>query len=258
MPPANNSYLPQVLVPIFVILFFFLSLFAYTKLAGPIPFNVSSVVTNKTDTFSVNGEGKANIKPDSATVSVGVQAQGSTAKLAQDQMNQNINKVIEAVKSLDIKSEDIKTENYNVYPNQDVRALSPGEPQKITGYSANTNITIKVRDIAKANQVLDAATSAGANQVGGVSFEAEDKTAAENEARAMAVKSAKEKAEQTANIAGFKLGRLINYSEGFNGREMPLSMDSKFSQGRGGGEQTNLEPGSEEVSVTVNLSYEIN
>ncbi len=257
MPPSNNTLLSKIIVPVIVIIFFFTSLFLYTKLAGPIPFNVSSVVTNKTDIYTVSGEGKANIKPDSATVSVGVQAQGSTAKLAQELMNQNINKVIEAIKTLGVGSDDIKTQNYNVYPNYDPRPLSPGEQQKITSYTANTNITIKVKEADKGNQVLDAATSAGANQIGGVSFDAEDKTKAENEARAIAVKQAKEKAEQTAKIAGFKLGRLINYSEGLNGEISPM-YESKLAQGRGGGEQTNLEPGSEEVTITVNLSYEIN
>ena len=64
------------------IIVFFLALFAYTKLAGPIPFNITSVTTTKTDTFSVTGEGKVSVPPDIAVISAGVQAQGSTVKIA--------------------------------------------------------------------------------------------------------------------------------------------------------------------------------
>ena len=51
-----------------VIVFFFLTLFVYTKLVGPIPFSVTSTTTTKTDTFSVTGEGKATASPDIASV----------------------------------------------------------------------------------------------------------------------------------------------------------------------------------------------
>ena len=41
---------------------FFVFLFLYTRLAGPVPFNITSVTTTKSDTFNVTGEGTAVIK----------------------------------------------------------------------------------------------------------------------------------------------------------------------------------------------------
>lgn len=46
---------------------FFILLFLYTKLAGPIPFSVNSVTTNKSDSFEVSGEGSVSVPPDQAT-----------------------------------------------------------------------------------------------------------------------------------------------------------------------------------------------
>lgn len=232
---------------------FFILLFAYTKIAGPIPFAVSSVTTNKSDTFTVSGEGKVTVKPDLATVTVGIQATGSTVKQTQDQINMVINQVSVAIKKLGVADKDIQTTNYYISPTYDYRTGS----QRITGYQASTNFLIKVRTLDKINEVIDASTANGANQVGNVAFDVSDKAKTENEARQQAVAQAKQKAKQAANIAGFNLGRIINYSENFGGAPQPVPLMAKATDGRGSAESTNIEPGSSEIRVVVNLSYEI-
>ena len=235
------------------IVVFFFALFVYTKLAGPIPFSVSQVVTTKTDTFTVTGEGKVSAVPDIAVVNAGVVAQGTSVKQVQQEMNTKINKVTDAVKKLGIDAKDIQTTNYNISPTYDYREGN----QKIIGYQANTNVTIKVRAIDRANDVVDAATANGANQVGSINFDVADKTKAENEARVKAVLEAKKKAEVAAKAAGFTLGRVINYSEHVGGGS-PVPMYAKAEMaGMADTAPTQIEPGSSEVTITVSLSYEI-
>ena len=234
------------------VIVFFVGLFVYTKFVGPIPFSVNSVTTQKTDFFSVSAEGKSTQVPDVASVTVGVQVQGSTVSQVQQDMNKKINAIADAIKKLGIDAKDIKTANYTVSPMYDYRVT----PQRITGYQANTNLAVTIRDIPKANSVVDAATANGANSVSGVSFDISDKTKAQNEARATAVAQAKKNAEDAAKIAGFRLGRLVNYQESFGGQNRPIPMLAK-AEGLGAGEPTQVEPGSNEVIVDVTLSYEI-
>lgn len=189
------------------LLVFFVALFVYTKFAGPIPFSITNVTSNKSEAFTVTGEGTVSIKPDIATVMVGVQSQGATVKAVQDNLNTAINAVSEAVKKTGVDNKDIKTSNYNVNPNYDYN----NGTQRITGYQASSNLTIKVRDIEKANSVVDAATAAGANTIGGITFDVDDKTKAEDDARKLAVADAKAKAELAAKTTGFTLGKIINY-----------------------------------------------
>ena len=231
---------------------FFILLFTFTKLFGPIPFSVNSVTTTKSTTFDVTGEGKISVKPDIASVSVGIRTQVQTVKGVQDQINSTINKVSAAIKELGVDTGDIQTTNYSIYPDYDYS----GSSQRIKGYSASTNLSIKVRDTDKVNSVIDAATSNGANEVSGISFEVDDETKAENEAREKAVADAKRKAQDAAKIAGFRLGRIINYSENFGDvpRPIPLSMGVQL---KAQGTPTQVEPGSSEITVTVTLSYEI-
>lgn len=233
------------------LLIFFILLFAYTKLVGPIPFQVNSISTTKSTTFDVTAEGKSSIKPDSANVSAGVSATGNTTKEVQEKINSIINKVSESIKALGIDSKDIQTTNYNVNPNYDYQ----GGSQKIIGYSASTNLTIKVKNLEKVGQIIDAATQAGANNVNNLGFDNSDKSAAENEARTKAVTAAKKKAEDAAKIAGFKLGNIVNYSEGFGGNGIrPLMLEAV---GKTTSSDTKIEAGTNDVVVNVTLSYEI-
>jgi len=234
------------------IIVFFVALFAYTKLVGPIPFAVTSIVTSKTDTFSVSGTGKVTATPNIASINAGVQESGSTAKDVQAAMNKKINAVTEAVKKLGIDEKDIKTTRYSVNPTYD---YANGR-QSIKGYSASTSIQVKIRETEKANTVLDTVTQAGANTIGGVSFSVDDTTTYQNEARKLAVADAKAKAENAANIAGFKLGSIINYQESFTGDNAIRPMLAKVDMA-GAGESTQVEPGTSEIEVTVTLSYEL-
>lgn len=236
-----------------IIITFFIVLFAYTKLAGPIPFFVTSVTTQKTDTFSVTGEGKISVSPDIAVVNVGVTSQGASVKLVQQDLNSKINAVSGSIKKLGVDEKDIQTSNYSIYPNYDYQSGG----QRVTGYQASSNLTIKVRDIDNANNVIDAATTNGANQVGGISFEVDDKTKAQNEAREIAIAQAREKAENAARVADFKLGRIINYSESFGGEPRPLYMLEKAVGAPDASVPTDLEPGSAEIQVVVTLSFQI-
>jgi len=236
------------------VVLFFILLFAYTKLAGPIPFSLNSVTTTKTDTFSVSGEGKVTMMPDIAVVSAGVTAQGATVTKVQQELNTKINAVTLAIKKLGVDEKDIRTSYYNISPTYDYSSST----QRVTGYQADSNLTIKVRKIDMVNAVIDASTAQGANEVGGVRFDVDDKTKAENQAREQAVNDAKSKAQAAAKAAGFKLGRVINYSEGGGAGPRPMMYDAAKSVPiAGGGAPTQVEPGTSELTVSVTLSYEI-
>jgi len=232
---------------------FFLTLFVYTKLVGPIPFSVSQTTTNKIDLFTVSGTGKTSVTPDIGRVTVGIQSQGITVKASQTTMNTVINTVSESIKKLGIDKKDIKTVNYSIHPDYD---YTNGK-QRITGYSANTNLLITIRDMEKTNDVIDSATANGANTVSGVSFDVEDKTKAENDARELAIAEAKKKAENAAKIAGFRLGKILNYQENFNGAPQPREFLMAAKADAVSTPTTQVEPGSQELSVTVTLSYEL-
>lgn len=233
---------------------FFLLSFLFIKLIGGFPLSISSVVTNKSELFTSQGYGEVPVAPDVAVVRVGVSSNAPTVKQAQDQMNASINKISQAVKNLGVENQDIKTESYNISPQYDYNVT----PQKITGYSANSSLAIKIKNIDQVNSVIDSATANGANNIGGVTFEVNDPSKAQDEARIKAVADAKQKAELAAKTAGFQLGRLVSYYESTSngGGPQPVMREAMSAVGAPDA-KTQVETGSNLVSITVNLGYEI-
>lgn len=237
------------------ILSIFLLVFLYTKLAGPIPFSVQSVQTNKTNLFSMQGTGKATAIPDTALLNFGVSKTASSVILAQEQSNTAINKIIQDLKNLGIKETDIKTTNYSVYPNYD---YSTGK-QTINGYVVTQNLEVKAKPFDKVNTVIDTVTKDGANLVSGISFVLDDKVKKdlEQKARKEAVGNAKEKAEQLASAAGIRLGRIIDVQENQSPRFEPSPLAIGGLQKEDEIRQTSISPGESTVEITVIIFYEV-
>ena len=80
-------------------------------------------------------------------------------------------------------------------------------------YRKHKNIYAENNLSAKIGEIVKGGVSAGANQIGSVSFTIENKEEIEKEAREMAIKNAKEKAKEMEKELGIKLGRLTSFSE---------------------------------------------
>lgn len=248
--------------PIVLLVLFFVGLFLYTKLAGPLPFFIESVQTTKNDLFTATGTGKVTAVPDQATVDAGVTDQAATVQDAQNKVNAKSKQIIDAVKKLGIREIDIKTTNYSVNPNygnnQPVPLTYPireGGDQAITGYTVTQNLEINVKDTNKVNTVIDTATKNGANIAQGANFTFSDEKKAELEqkARVMAVADAKKKAESLASAAGLKLGKILNVIEGPNnfGGVVPMALE-KTDQSQ----PTDVTPGENTIFVDITIYYQ--
>lgn len=210
--------------------------------------------------FSVSGEGKVVAVPDIAELSFGILTEGgkNLADL-QKQNSERANRVIAFLKEQGIEEKDIKTQFYDISPRYQYFSCPaplsfesrPCPPSEIIGYSINQSILVKIRNLSKAGDIVAGVVDKGANTVSGLSFTVDDRTALENKARSEAISQARQKAKSIAKAGGFRLGKLISVQEGFL---FPSPIVFKESRVGGG---PSIEPGSQEIVVTVNLIYEI-
>ena len=215
--------------------------------------------------FSVSGDGKAVAIPDNAQFSFMVITEGGKQVGALQQENTTkVNKAILFVKSKSIDEKDVKTQSYNVQPRYQYfncpRDGGACPPPEIVGYTVTQSVLVKVRDFAKIGDLLSGVVQSGANSVSDLSFTLDDPTMVQNEARAEAIAKAKAKAESLAKAGGFKLGKLLSIEEGAVGRPpVYYSMEAaKYGMGGGGvAPAPSIEPGSQEMNVSVTLKYEI-
>ncbi len=206
----------------------------------------------KTRSVTMSAEGKVSSKPDTAEVIFSVVSEGAKAEDVQKDNDKKITTVLDYVKSKGIKAEDIQTSGYNLYPRYDYNKPS-GETPTITGYILNQRITVKVRDLAAVSDLVGGLTAKGVNQIENISFYIDDPDALKSEARKEAVEKAKGKAEELARGLDVRLGRVINFSEGASG-VIPLPYYSERGAGGGG---SPLEPGSQDITVSVTLTFEL-
>jgi uncharacterized protein YggE len=246
------------------IIVFFIVLFVYLKLAGPIPFFINSVNTTKTDLFSSSGEGQVTAVPDQATINAGITDQATTVTEAQNKVNKTSDKIIQDVKKLGLSDKDIKTTNYSVNPNYSNEIVPMGGPmmgsgqQNIAGYTVTQNLEIKVKPIDKANKVVDVSTADGANLVGGVNFTFSDdlQKSLSKQATQQAVADAKNNAQTLANASGVRLGKIVNVIQNSN-QPRPVMMGGGIaSKTLDQSAPTNVTPGENTLTIDVVLYYE--
>lgn len=237
------------------IIIFFILLFIYSKFGPSLP--ISVLTQTKGEPMMVTETGKVTAVPDIAKVNLGIEAQGQNLKNVQNDVNKKSKVLTDSLKKIGVEEKNIKTSNYSVNPEYDYQTT----PFRINGYRVSINYEVKITDFDIVNEVLTMATQSGANVIGAISFEVNDKTKEEmtQKAREDAVKLAKAKAEGLAKAAGITLGKIINVieSSGYD-YPRPIAYAKELSIGAGDSSQVaNVTPGETEISVTVTLSYSL-
>ena len=162
-------------------------------------------------TLNLAAHGQVEVAPDMATINLGVMTQAGTAAAAMQANAARMTAVTAALQKGGIAARDIQTSGLNLSPQY---RYDQNKPPILTGYQASNTVTVKVRDLARLGQAVDATVNAGANQVHGISFGLSDPTAAENAAREAAVKALAAKAQLYAGATGHRVARLVQLSEG--------------------------------------------
>jgi uncharacterized protein YggE len=200
----------------------------------------------------VTGTGRIAVSPDTALLTLGVEAQAATLADATTDAARRMTAVVARVKAFGVADADIATVAYSVDPR-----MAPGdpvrrdEPPRIVGYRVTNVARVTIRKLADAGPVLDAAVAAGANAVRGIQFTLADSAKAATDARASAVGDAMVKARQFAAAAGVTLGEVLAI------RESSVTPPTPLPRGTFRMEATPIEPGQLEVVVTVELRQAI-
>jgi uncharacterized protein len=163
-------------------------------------------------TITVSGMGNVVVEPDIAHITLGVVAEGDTAKTALEKNTAAMKAIVDALKARGLPPKDIQTSNFSINP----RYRQPGkggEQPVINGYQVQNTVRITVRDITALGPILDQVIELGSNQIHGIGFEVSKADALRDDARKAAVANARHKAELYATAASVKLGRVLAIEE---------------------------------------------
>ena len=222
-----------------------------------------------TNTVTVSGEGEVFAVPDIATFSVSVQEEAKEVQDAQESATKKTNEIIAYLKQQGIEERDIRTTDYNVYPQYDYiqsvcrEGICPPGRQELRGYQVSQTLAIKVRDTDKAGELLSGVGSRGANNVSGLSFTIDDEDALQAEARGMAIDDARAKAAELAKQLNVRLVRVVVFYEDSGGYYPPIAYgmggDSAFTRAEMAmaAPAPDIPVGENKIVIRVNVTYEI-
>ncbi len=225
---------------------------AHQPAASPTPAQPGAVSTSAT--------ARVYRAPDYLDVYLGVEISAATAQEAQKNCAAAMEKALAALKAMNLEKYEPQTGTVTLQPRYNDNYRDQSE-RRIVGYTATNTVRVRTTDLKASARVIDAALTAGANRVDGISFGIKEYLAAREEALDMAAKAARRKAVVLAGALDQKLGRITSMSESSPGgfysgnRWAQVQTANVASEGAPGEEA--VVPGQIEVTVTVSLTYEL-
>lgn len=233
--------------------------------------SVRTASAQQSRTISVNGGAEVRVVPDEVMLTLGVETVDKVLKTAKTQNDERVAKVLAIAKQYEIPNEYVQTDFISIEP----RYRDNYEQREFIGYFVRKTIVIRIKDLAKFEGLLSDVLEAGTNYVHGIEFRTTELRKYRDQARAMAIKAAKEKATALAAELDLKVGKAISIQEYSGGWYSPYGsfgsgsssgmmsqnvMQNAASSGGGSGSSdtdSTLAPGQISVFANVSVTFEL-
>jgi uncharacterized protein YggE len=200
----------------------------------------------------VSGEGVVKATPDQAWVSIGAESRSKVSKEAQQRNADAMTAVQQKIAAFGIPKDAVKTTAIDLQLEFD---YANGK-QTPRGYVARNTIEVRVDDLAKLGDVLDAVVASGATMIHGLRFDVKTRAEIEQSALQAAVANAMTKASAVAAGAKRAVDRVIRIEESsFDPRPVPMMREVAMAMRADA--TTPVTPGELEIRAHVRLTVAI-
>ncbi|MCL4386144.1 MAG: SIMPL domain-containing protein [Actinobacteria bacterium] len=152
---------------------------------------------NQAKTIAVSSEGVVKVVPDIVKVRIEISTEKPSSEEAVNTNSIDTQNVITAIKTTGESDLKIETSGYSLQP---LYNYVTNKPPQIYAYNATTTLLVTTKKLEKIGSVISTAVEAGASDISSISYDLSDevKKSAKNEALAIAVKDANNKADAIA------------------------------------------------------------
>ena len=220
--------------------------------------------------IDVTGNAEVKVAPDEITISTGVETRDAQLNVATRQNDERIASALAFLKKSGVPDKDVQTDFIQVQPD-----YGPGndavEPRF---YIARKSIEVKLTSITNLEAIVTGLLNNGVNNIQNVEFKTTQLRKYRDQARAMAITAAKEKADALCKELDVKRGKPLSinasentgywggwYGNRWNWRYNQMMNGSQNAvQDTGGGSDSageTMSIGQISVSATVNVSFAI-
>jgi uncharacterized protein len=203
----------------------------------------------------VTGTSEVKVAPDRAVIEVGVQKQNPSASAAKHAEDAAAQRILAVLRANGVDEKDIQT-TYLWLQQQS----SYVKKEKVYYFVAAQTMTVTVRDLSKLDALLEALVQAGGNEIDSIRYETSEMRKYRDQARDLAVKAAREKAEALAKALGQDIGKAQSIEEvpeyQFSGGMLANTYADERSRDKAPG--PTLAAGQKTISASVTVQFELN
>jgi hypothetical protein len=196
-------------------------------------------------TITVVGTGTVKSVPDEAQFSLGVETRADNARDAVSANATAMHRLLDALRASGVDRSDLQTQSVSVWPRSE-------DGNAVAGYTASNSVSATVA-VAKAGDLVDAASAAGANQIWGPQLSRSDQEALHRQAYDTAVANARANARALADAAGVSIGRVVRIVEA-GAQPEPMYERAALASADAA---TPVEPGRVGTAASVTATFEI-
>jgi len=231
----------------------------------------SSVLADNTESqIRVSGSAEVKVVPDVVYLRLGVETRDVNLDPAKRQNDDRIQDILKFLRKKGIPEKNIQTDFMSVEPefNYDVSRIKPAN------YVARKSVEVKLTDVRRFEEIMGGVLEHGVTHVHGIDFRTSELRKHRDEARAMAARAAKEKADALAGELGVRRGKVISIDENYwggwwggsaswwgsqGGMQYQNMLQNSMQSGGAGQseEEASLSVGQISVAATVNVTFAI-
>lgn len=233
-------------------------------LSGP---TVAADSGDASGSITVTGEAEVRVAPDEVILTLGVETWNKDLATAKRENDKIVAAVLNLTTKHGIESRHVQTDYVSIEPRY---RNGYYEDRDFIGFFVRKTISITLRDLTKFEGLLTDALSAGVNYVHGIEFRTTELRKHRDEARALAIRAAGEKAAALAGELGRKVGEPVTIQEqgsgwwsGYNawwGSQWGGTMSQNVIQEIGGqsfSDDGTVAPGQIEVTSRVSVTFQL-
>jgi hypothetical protein len=163
----------------------------------------------ETDVIVTTGEGVVRVAPDRVFVTISAESRAASPRDAQRQNTEAKGAVQQRLKAFGLSGDAVRTLGYDLQP--EFNYVSGR--QVLKGYVARNTMEVRVDELERAGEVMEAAVGSGATSIRDIRFDVKARAAVEREALKQAVVDARARAEAVAAGAGRAFDRILRGEE---------------------------------------------
>lgn len=212
--------------------------------------------------ISVSGTSSLTVDPNKAEIYVKIVSLEKTAQESKNKNSEVSKKVTDALKKAGVKSSDIETSQFSIYPRYEYEEVVEINLRKsnqvLVGYEVVNVLKVTTQDLDKVGKLIDVAVDSGANDIESISFGLTKEREKDIKQQAMIAASndAKEKAVALSTNLGVALLMPISISES-SFYYQPFDFRGALMEKSAMAAETVISPQKLDVSASIQLVYEI-